>query len=241
MEIKHRKTVLDDDASIYNKKHDVVTKEDLKNLSFKEKLHYYKDYYLKITIIVLIIIIGIIMVLNETLFNRKTCILSVACLNEYQISLTEDMNTALEELLQPENKNDYANVSYYDLDQYNMNMAYVTHTATGGVDLQICSKEQFEISASRGMLMDLSEFLPEETFQKLSDSIIEARTADEDYETGEITYGEMQPFGIDLSESEIYKQFGGYGNEPILCVLINAANPENAIQAIQYLTEIESM
>lgn len=239
MDINHRKTVLDDDASLYNKKHDVVTKEDLKNLPFKEKIRYYKDYYLKITVVIIIIIIGIIMILNETVFNKKTCILSIGCLNEYQIALAEDMNAALEELLQPENKNDYANVSYYDLDQYNMNMAYVTHTATGGLDIIICSEEQFEINASRGMLMDLSELLPVDMYEKLSDSILEACTADEDYETGEITYGEPQAFGIDISDSSIYKEFGGYGNSPILCVLVNTPNAENAVKAIDYIAEVE--
>ena len=239
MDINHRKTVLDDDASLYNKKHDVVTKEDLKNLSFKDKLRYFKDYYLKIVVIAVIILIGVCMILNETVFNRKTCVLSIACVNEYQIERSTELNTALEEIITIENKNDYANVAYYDLDQYNMNMAFITHTTTGGVDLMICSADQFESSANRGMLMDLSELLPSETYEKLSGSILESRTSDEDYDTGEITYGEMQPFGIDISGSEIYKEYGGYGDSPILCVMANTPNTENVLKAISYLTGIE--
>lgn len=239
MDINHRKTALDDDASLYNKKHDVVTKEDLKNLSKKDKLRYFKDYYSKKVIVVLIIIIGIIMVLNEAVFNRKNCLLQIACLNEYQIENSEELAETLEELLNIENKNDYANVSYYDTDEYNMNMAYVTHTATGSIDLLICSEEQFETSANRGMLVDLSEFLPADMYEQLSDRILESRTSDEDYDTGAITYGEYQPFGIDLSGSEVYKEYGGYGDAPILCVMINATNTDNALTGIKYLTGIE--
>lgn len=236
MDINHRKTILDDDASLYNKKHDVVTKEDLKNLTFKQKLAYYKDYYLKITIVVLIVSILAGMLLNETIFNRKNCIMSVGFLNEYQILNTDGMNEALENLLQPESKNDYANVTYYDLDQYNMNMAYVTHTATGGLDIVICSKEEFEFNAGRGLLMDLTELLPAETYEKLSDSILESRIVEEDYETGEVTYGEYQPLGIDITGSKVLSEFGGIGETPVLCVIVTTPNADNVVKTIEYFT-----
>ena len=81
MDINHRKTVLDDDATLYNRKHDTVTKEDLKNLPFKQKLHYFKDYYAKIVIATVVVLIGVIMILNETIFNRHTCVMAVATLS----------------------------------------------------------------------------------------------------------------------------------------------------------------
>lgn len=238
MDINHRKTVLDDDATLYNRKHDTVTKEDLKNLPFKQKLHYFKDYYAKIVIATVVVLIGVIMILNETIFNRQTCVMAVATLNDCQIVRSEELTEVLNEHFAAE-KNDYSNISYYDLSQYNMNMAYVTHTATGGLDIQICSKEEFESSAGRGLLMDLSEFLPENMYEQLSDRILEGRYVEEDYNTGEVTYGDYQPLGIDITDSKLLQEYGAIGEELILCVIVTSPNQENALKAISLFTGIE--
>ena len=81
MDIKFKKTTLDDDALMYNKSKDTITKEELKNLPFKQKLIYFKDYYAKRTIVVIIIIAVLISILNTTVFNRATCQLSLILIN----------------------------------------------------------------------------------------------------------------------------------------------------------------
>ena len=79
--IKFKKTALDDDAMIYQRSKDTITKEEIKNLPLKQRLGYYKDYYLKITLVVIAAAVLIFSVLNTTIFNRSECRLSLCFLN----------------------------------------------------------------------------------------------------------------------------------------------------------------
>ena len=57
MNIKNKKTALDDSASLYQQNRDFSSKENLKNLSGKQKWRYFMDYYWKTLLAVLIILI----------------------------------------------------------------------------------------------------------------------------------------------------------------------------------------
>ena len=47
MDIKQKKTALDDDSILYQKRDDTIGKKDISSLSGRQKLQYFKDYYLK--------------------------------------------------------------------------------------------------------------------------------------------------------------------------------------------------
>lgn len=240
MNIEHKKTVLEDDAKMYRKDKDKITKEELKNLPPKQKWQYFRDYYLKFVIVIIIALIAVGTIINTTILNPQTTVMSLATINECQIYETEEPIQKLTEYLEVTDKNSNVNIGYYNLDDYQMNMAYVTHAATGGIDLVICPKDYFTQGSRQGMFLDLSEFLPAEMYEALSDRILMEQEAEEvDEEGNPISLLEAKPYGIDLSGSIAYQDFGGLEPEPVLCVMASVVNTDNAIKTISYLTEFE--
>ena len=239
MNIEHKKTALDDSASIYSRNRDAANKENIKNLTPKQKVKYFIDYYSKTVAVIVIIIIGIISLLNETVFNRSTCVLSIACINDIQIGDSDAAIAALEDYLVIENKNDYSAISYYSTDDPNMNMAYIAHIAAGSVDLVLCSEEYFLNGCEQGMFADLSTFLSEEQYAILTDRMIDGQIGHRDDSGNIISYEDPLPFGMDISDSAVFEEFTGYGANPILCVAASSENYANTIKGISWLTGIE--
>lgn len=237
MNIDHKKTALDDNASIYSRNREASNKESVKNLTGKQKLRYFKDYYAVTVAVVLVIIIGVCMLINDTIINPSHCVLSVACVDDTYMSMAEELGEYLDEYLTIESKNDYASVSNYDLEDYQNNMAYITHVSASGIDLIICTQEYFDKTVEQGMFADLSELLPEETYQKLSDRLIEGQIAETDIDGNVTEYLEAAAYGIDISGSIPYDTYGGYESKPILCVCVNSPNTENTLKVIDYFTE----
>lgn len=240
MNIEHKKTALGDDSAIYQKRDNSFGKKNLGNLSKKEKLGYFRDYYLMKVIVAVVILIAVGALLNTTVFNRSECVLSVALINESQVtesdSLTDDLDAYLGEL----EKNDYVAVSNFGLDDYQMEMAFLTRTATSSIDLIICPEDYFEQACNQGMLADLSGFLPQETQDALSERILKGQEAETDDDGNIISYYEAKPYGIDISGSARLTQFGGVEEHPVLCVLLNVKNTENTLKAIEYFAEFNS-
>ena len=97
MDIKNRKTTLSDDAEIYNRSKDTVTKEDLKNLPMKQKWLYFKDYYLKGTAAVLAGVILVCYLVYTMVLNPHKEVLSVMCLTGSYVSAPEELGRELKD------------------------------------------------------------------------------------------------------------------------------------------------
>lgn len=236
MDIKFKKTTLDDDALMYNKSKDTITREELKQLPFKQKLIYFKDYYAKITIVVIIIIIAVISLLNTTVFNRSTCMLSLILLNG-QMENSDPLSESLEEYLEITNKNDYVSAEAFNISDYQMNMAYSTRIWAGSADIVICSRSDFEDQAARGYCADLSETLPEEMFSALSDYIVDGQEEEIDEDGNVLSRSDPQPFGIDLSGSSVLEEYEIICRDPVLFITANSPNPDNAVKTLAYFTD----
>lgn len=235
MNIEHKKTTLDDDSILYQKRGDSITKkQDLKNLSGKQKLFYFKDYYLKAVIIAVIVCIIAGTLLNSMFFNRKTSILSIVFLNDSYLDDTEGLQDTLTEYLAPESKNDYVTATDYNIEDYQVQMAYSTQLMAGGIDVVICPQEYFEEASALGVFTDLSEFLPADLYAELSGKMLESREAETDDYGEVISYYDAKPHGIDLTGNTRYEKFGGFDTNPILCVSKNSANTENVIRLIEW-------
>ncbi len=238
MNIEHKKTTLGDDSILYQKRGDSsAKKEDLKNLSFKQKIFYFKDYYLKALIVVVIILIFVGTLLNSILFNRQTNIVSVVFLNDSYLEDTESVQDAIREYLAPENKNDYVAVSYYNTNDYQVQMAYSTQLMAGGIDVIICSQDYFEEASELGVFADLSEFLPSGLYEQVSGKILESQEAETDDYGEVISYSEAMPHGIDLAGNARYQECGGYGEDAILCISKNCVNTENALKIVEWFMD----
>ncbi len=235
MDIEHRKTTLDDDASIYSRTKDTVTKEELKNLPWRQKLDYFRDYYLVGLAALIAIVVVVAYMLYTSVINPSREVLSVAFLDDVFVSATDELGASLEEYIGMERKKDYVSVSYYDTDDYQSNMAYMTIAGARQLDLIICSEEQFEHQANLGLLADMKEVLPEETYAQLKDRMLTGHIVDIDVTGTVTTIGDDLEYGIDITDSAVLKQYASTGADRIvLCVFAAPAHEENALKGIEY-------
>lgn len=238
MNIEHKKTTLDDDSILYQKRDDSLGKKDISNLSRGKKLGYFKDYYLKIVIIAVIAAAIVIALLNTMIFNRKESVFSIVFLNESYLNDSEEFSDALTQYLGLTDSADYISVSNYDLDQYQVQMAYVTQMTAGGIDVVVCPLDYFEEGSKLGVFADLSEVLPDDMYHSLSDRILESREAVTDNYGEVVSWEDPLPHGIDLTGNARYEEFDGYDEKPILCVLKNAVHMENSLRLISWFTDV---
>lgn len=236
MDTKFKKTALDDDALIYQRSKDSISREDIKKLPLRQRFGYFRDYYLKIVAVAVLVIIAVVSLLNTTVFNRSESVLSICFLNGGAISDTDALDEFLEGYIGLENKNDYIQSETLYLDSYQMNMAFITRLAAGAIDLVVCPYSDFLDQSQNGMFCDLRELLPEDMYEQLSDRILENGVAERDGEGEIISRSDPIPFGIDLSDSAVYKEYGGLDAQPVLCAAANVKNTENALKAIAWFT-----
>ena len=236
MDIRFKKTILDDDASMYDKSKDTITKEELKKLPFKKKLIYFKDYYAVKIGVVIVILIAVISILNTTIFNHAACQLSLIVLNG-QFEDSEPLSDSLKECLEITDKNDYVSIETFNLSDYQMEMAYTTRLWAGSTDILICSRSDFEEQAARGYCADLSETLPEELYSSLSDCIVDSPVEEIDENGNVLSRSDPKPFGIDISGSNVLKEYNIICPDAVLCITANSPNVENARKAVAYLTK----
>lgn len=237
MDIKNRKTTLDDDAMIYSRSKDVVTKEDIKNLSRKEKLTYFRDYYMKACLAVAALVLVTFYMLYTIVLNPSKEILSVVFLDGTYVEDTTGLGHALEDYIGLERKNDYVGVAYYSLDDIQMNTVYMTRTAAGNSDIIICAYSDFEKQSQQGLMIDLRDFLPQEMYESLSDRIVTGQTVEVDFEGNVVSYGEETPYGIDITDSPYCSEYVMTGDRVVLSVFAAPEHPENALKTVSFFTE----
>lgn len=238
MDTNHRKTAVDDDSIIYQKRDDTFKKEDFSKLSSKQKMIYFKDYYLKWVIVGVIVLAIIIALLNTTVFNRANFVVSLAFLNECELEKSEELSADVKDYLKATGKNDTVTVSYFDLNQYQMEMAYFAQSSAGTIDVVICSKDYFEEGAQNGTFADLSGVLPEQVYADLSSSILNASEAELDDDGNPISYKEPAPYGIALSSGSQLEKYGIGGTDVVLCIARNADHMDNAVKMVSFFTGV---
>ncbi len=238
MDIEHRKTTLGDDASIYSRTKDTVTKEELKNLPLRQKLDYFKDYYLIGAVGLIAAAAFIIYMLYTSVINPSKDVLTVAFLSNTFISETEEMGAEIKEYIGIERKKDYIGVSYYDTTDYQMNLAYMTIAGARQLDLIVCSYEEFQNQANMGLLADMKELLPAETYDKVSDSLVTGHIVETDVDGSVTSVGDELEYGIDITESAAIRQYvTTSADRIILCAFAAPPNRENALKTIDYFLQ----
>lgn len=237
MNIENKKTALNDDAVLYQQNRDYATKENLKNLSGKQKWRYFLDYYWKKLLVAVIILVFGFHLLNTMVINPSECRLSLITINDCMVQQSEELGAKLKDYLGIENKNEYVSVEYFDTDNAQMNMVYTTRIAANATDLILCSYEDFIASAAQGIFINLADTLPEDMQKTLSDQFVEAQIIETDIDGNELSRGDAAPYGLDITGSALYEQFGGSGDQVILCIPVNSPNLKNAVKAISSFME----
>lgn len=235
MDISEKKTVLDDSASIYQQREEKTERAKWKDLKgFKAKWEHFKAYYLLKTFIVVCVLAFVGYAIYETHAPEKERLLYVAILDT--VIMTEDMEAlqaGYEDYVSMDEENQEV---YFDNTIMISNTAdvgstqkFMTHAYAGDIDILIARESVLKQYAGV-YLRPLSDQLPSDLYEELSELFCYAAPVDEDG-----TVGEEQPYGIVISD---YVEVGPYYNEPVvLAIAGNSKREKNAEEFVRYLLE----
>lgn len=216
MNIEYKKTALDDDSILYQKRGDSVSQKNLKALSSKEKFQYFKDYYLLKIIVVLAIVIGIGHMCYTMIFNRMETVLGIGVLGGAYIPEAAAMEEKLQDILQIEDKHQFVSVGNYDLNESAQTMAFAARLSNHDLDIILCDEENFERQCEFDHFYPLDEVLTPELLSRFEDRLIMGEVAIQDELGNIIDHKEKKAYGIDVSNAPFYKEFGAYSETAII-------------------------
>lgn len=238
MDIEHKKTVLDDDSVLYQKRDDTIKKKDLSSLSFRQKLQYFKDYYLKFCILFIILLVIGINLIYTVFFRHQETVLSIAFVNDAAISDTEGMIADLLEPYQADDRHRIISVNNYYLEDPNQQMAFTTRLVANDIDIVICDRDTFENKSSAGFFLDLSELLSDDDSAAFSADFVNGQRTETDEQGQILSVGPETPFGIDISASSFYQKYGGNAKEAILCISAGSERMDAAMTFLELLRTV---
>ncbi len=229
-----KQTRLGDDAMIYQPRKKQTEKEKLREMSFREKVAYIREYY-KFHIIGSIVAVAIIIYIVYGIVNPAPATVFYAAMVNNAISedvIQEYSNNfagKLELNTERESVNLSTNFNFGPSeDQYTMGMrnALTTYIAANEIDVIIAPESEFKDYAYIGYFSKLSDKLPTDIYSSLTDNFYMAHTEED---------AESSVYGIYLTDTKLYKD-NSLSTEPyVLGILVNAPNNENSIEFIRFL------
>lgn len=237
MDVKQKKTALDDDSILYQKRDDTIGKKDISSLSGRQKLQYFKDYYLKFCILAVVLIAVGVNLIYTIFFRHQETVLNVTAVNEAALSDADDLAAFLKESFQATGKDQILTVTNYNLDDANQQMAFTTKLVTSDLDVIICDRDTFDSKCEAGFWLDLSSVLSADLLDTFSDHLVTGQIVERDNDDQIISTGEKLPYGIDIADTELYTYYGGTASEAILCITAGSEHQDNALEFIRLLAD----
>lgn len=235
MDLSEKKTALDDNASIYQRREEKSDRAKWKELKgFKAKWNHFKDYYLLKTFIWACVIGFVGYMIYEMVAPEKEQLIYVAVLDTVLMNdVTEELKTGFAERMGMDEKkqtmvfDNTMNISNTK-DAASAQM-FTVHAYVGDIDVLIASESVLEQYAGN-YIINMETFLPKELYAAVSDRLCYMGTDPlaEDPESG-------CPFGIyitDLVEKSPY-----CNDNLVLAICGNSERKENAEEFIRYLLE----
>ena len=225
------------DSMIYDKtRSETPNIEELKQLSRKDKFLYFKEYFLPYIIIALVIILGLTWVIRSfrEIGSRKD---TFYCGMMTGVQFNEEVQENMPELFSSYLK-DVGYDGYVEKDRTFFEVFYATYTDDVRMDgfydkkrfdIFITRDKQFEPYASNHNIYDLTEVLPAQLLDSLSDRLVYVS----------IDGKESVPYGI-LLKDIAYDFYDGAGkpvDPPILSIPSNTTRLDVAIHFIRFITQ----
>ena len=230
-----KKTRIEGDAEIYNKdREDSSPEERWKSMSRKEKLLYYKEYYLHYLIIVVVMLALSIYVIVNITKPDEPYVLFLGMFDglQFEESLIDTMEDTFGTYLEESDfegevkKNRIFFETFYDtiVDEIRIDGFY----DKSKFDVLITRQRSFEAFSGNHLFLNLEEVLPEDLFEALSDRIVYTLPTD-----GIPSY----PCGIKVENAEydMHVSTGEAVEDDYLAIIHNAQNIEASIQFIRFL------
>ncbi len=235
-EYKLKDSTLDDNAAIYAPREEKSEKQKLKEMNFKEKVAYLRDYYLVKTLIILAAL-GIASYFIYTMVTPKPVTLLDTAIVNYSLSddtvnkMKEDMSTLL--IKNPKKEDIMIDSSFYlgngnDNSEYTMGSAQKlqTYMYAGEIDVIIAPESLFQSYATSGVFSKLTDVLPTDLLTSFSDSLFNSTTEDNPVSGA---------YGVYLDNTSLFKDISNPSDRPVLGVLVNSKHPDNGVEYIKYL------
>lgn len=249
-----KKTTLNEQADIYQKRDRQSEREKLKDMTRQQKWTYFKDYYLLKTVTAIFFTAFFGYVLFVTFAPKPNTAVYIAGINlsinsEAKDKFIEAANAYLN--LDPETDSitfDYSNTLSDNPESYIYNLTTSEKLAavitSKELDIMIIDRKNFDTYVAEGFFTNLSDTLTPATFSALSDYFIMGKTEDDIKEN---------PYGISLDESEVFKSiFSTTSLKPadgqtqdelleslskdyVLGIITNSQRKETSAQMVEFL------
>ena len=233
------RTVLDDDAGIYQKREEKTEKEKWQEMDKEEKRRYFKDYYLLRVFLIILALAGI----AYTAYSFLKPKLPVAFYMAYVYGEIDDEGAdfvreefALKAGINMEDEQVIISDEFYTDDTNGLSATekIISLSYTNQLDVVVADEEYFEEMASNGNMVNLKEYLGEELYARIepyiyscgySELILNGKEDDRVY-----------PFGFYVKDNEIYKKIGCTELEnPVMGIMDSSVHKERTLKFIEYM------
>lgn len=237
MDINQKKTALDDDSILYQKRDDSTGKKDISTLSGRQKLQYFKDYYLKFCILAVVLLVIGVNLIYTIFFRHQETVLSIAFVNDTALADAEELTSCLQDYYQADGRHQLITVNNYYLEDPNQQMAFTTRLVTGDIDIVICDQETFDSESASGFYLDLSDQLSPSANAAFSKYLITGHTEERNNDDQIVSTGPDLPYGINIADTPLYTFFGGTASQAILCVTSYSEHTDAALTFLDLAAE----
>ncbi len=240
MDLNGKKTVLNDESTIYKQKEELSEKEKIKRMTWLERLSYFKTYYL-VKVIVVLIVVGVLgSILYTALSPKPERVISVAIIDsaiplEKSLELQEKFETFIE--LDKETQETWFEDYDFKYEQKKALQRFVLYNASGDLDITIMPQSVFEKFAPLGHFAEITESLPTDLYMELSDYLVECKQEGDD---GNLIEGSETVYGICL-DSLWGLEGQNLEESVILSIGVSTVNEENIESFIRFLFSSEQV
>lgn len=225
-----------------NSMHDEIREQNakLKDAPFKEKIAYFKDYYLKTTIVVIIAAIFVGYLAYSMLTAPSDTAFAAFFFNDTGDSSNTELIDGFVEYLGIDTKEHEAYIDATmnysseaaDYDAYAGLEKSMAVISAGELDVIVGDTDTIDYFSRSECFHDITTVLPKDLLEKFRDKLYYAKLGDSD---------ELIPVGIYVADSPKLNQYYYYvDKEPILGFIINSNSLDNAIEFLKYLYLEES-
>lgn len=203
-----------------------------KEMNGKQKLSYYKTYYLIPTIILVVVLAFVINVILDVTVRKKTPIFSIITVNMHDEQ--DIVGKISEELLNyldgNEKKEEIAiNEQFYSENGDTTTMMVLqANVAANSVDAMIMDESAYKAFGDLGCFEQLDKLLTDEEFSEWEDRMIYLDYSDEEIS---ITY----PAAIDISGTSFAKRYYPLQDTVYLSAIINGDNVDRFKEFLDFV------
>ncbi len=237
MDISDKKTVLEDSASIYQKREEKSDRAKWKELKGgRAKWEHFKAYYLLKTFILVCVCAFCVYVVYEMVRPKPERVIYVAILDTAVLNTeTEALQKGFEEYFGMDSETQETlfdnSMRISDASDTAGRQKFTTHSFAGEIDVLIAPE-----SVVRGYagvyLKPLSEQLPTDLYEQVSERFCYASVTEDD---GTVVEGSEEPYGIYVTE---LIETSPYCEEPVVIAICgNSQHEKNAEEFIRYLLQ----